>query len=57
MRALRESVHTGIGAACPVNTNAPGTNLFERAFEMVLDSIPVPLALPSGKRCAIVRDD
>lgn len=57
MGALRESVHTGIGAAGPVNTDALGTNLFERAFEMVLDSIAVPLALPPREGRAVIRDD
>jgi len=57
MRALRESVHTRIGAASPVNPDALGTNLFDRAFEMVLDSIAVSLALPAGKRRAVIRDD
>jgi len=57
MRALCERVHSGIGATSPVNPDALGTNLFDRAFEMVLDSIAVPLALPAGKRRAVIRDD
>jgi hypothetical protein len=40
-----------------VNADGLGTNLFDRAFEMVLDSIAVPLALPPGKRRTIIRDD
>jgi hypothetical protein len=40
-----------------VNPDALGTNLFDRAFEMVLDSIAGPLALPPGKWRAVIRDD
>jgi hypothetical protein len=57
MRALRERVHSGIGATSTVNADALGTNLFDRAFEMVLDSIAVPLTLPPGKGSAVIRDD
>jgi hypothetical protein len=57
MGALCESVHTGIGAARPVNTDGLGTNLFYGPFEMILNSIAVPLALPAGKRRAVIRDD
>lgn len=57
MRTLRECVHTSIGAASAVNTHGFGTNLFDGPFEMVLNPIAVPLALPAGKRRAIIRDD
>ena len=57
MGALCECVHTGISAAGPVDTDGTGANLFDCAFEMVLDSITVPLALPSGKRRPVIRHD
>jgi hypothetical protein len=57
MRTLREGVHTGIGAAGAMNAHGLRTNLFDGSFEMVLNPIAVPLALPAGKRRAIIRDD
>jgi len=55
--ALRDGVHAGIGPACAVNTDALGADLFERAFEMILNAVSVSLTLPARERTAVIGHD
>lgn len=57
MRTLREGVHAGIGASRPVHPNRRALDAFERALEMILNSIAVRLTLPAGKGRAVIGND
>ena len=57
MRALRQRVDTGIGPPSAMHPYGLGTDSLKSAFQVVLNRIAVRLALPSGKRSTVVRND
>src|SRR5437762_10385548 len=57
VRALRKSVHARVSAPCAVNPHALRTDLLECVFQMVLNPVVVRLALPAGKRRAVVSNN
>jgi hypothetical protein len=57
VRALCEGVNTCVRAAGAVNTHNSTSDALKSALEMILHRVPVRLALPTGERRAVVRDD
>jgi len=57
VRALRESMHASIGSPGPMNAHGVTANAFESSLEMILDRVPMRLALPSAKSRPIVSDN
>ena len=56
MRALCESMNTGVRSSCTVNTHSSAANAFKRLFEMILHRVAMALALPARERSAVVSD-
>src|ERR1044071_7353035 len=57
MRALRERVNTRVRTSRSVYAHRPSGDAFERAFQMILNSVAVRLALPAGEWHAVVSHD
>jgi hypothetical protein len=57
MRALRQRMDTRVGPPSAMHPDGLGTNTLKSAFQAVLNRIAVRLALPSGKRGTVVRND
>jgi len=57
MRALRERMNARVGPPGPMNPDRFGTDTLKSGFDVILNPIPVRLALPAGKRRTVVRDD
>jgi len=55
--ALRECVGTGVRSSGAVNARLCAKDPFKRALHVILDRIAMRLALPTGERRAIVRDN
>jgi hypothetical protein len=50
-------VNTCVRASGAVNTHNSTTDALKSVLEMILHRVPVRLALPTGERRAVVRDD
>jgi hypothetical protein len=50
-------VNTGVRASGAVNAHQFASDALKSALEMILDRVPVRLALPTRERRAVVRDD
>ncbi len=57
MRALRQGMHTGIGATSAVHAQLGTRDRGESLLQVILNCVAAGLALPSGKRCTVIRDD
>jgi hypothetical protein len=57
MGALRERVSSGISPTSAVDPEILTADTLEGAFEVILDRVPMGLALPSGKLASVVRND
>jgi hypothetical protein len=57
MSALRECVNAGVCPSGAVNAHLFTKNSLKRALHVILDCIAMRLALPTGERRAIVRDN
>jgi hypothetical protein len=55
--ALRERVDAGVCSSGAVNAHRFAKDPLKRALHVILDSIAMRLALPTGELRAIVRDD
>jgi hypothetical protein len=49
-------MNTGISASGAVNADVLATDLLERAFHFVLDSVAMCLALPAGEGRAVISN-
>jgi hypothetical protein len=47
----------GVCSPGTVNAQAPANDPLKRVLQMVLNRVAMRLALPAGKRRAVVRDD
>lgn len=56
MKNLSARVHAGVGAPASVKADFRLKKLREPALEMILHRIAISLALPAGKRSAVVCD-
>ena len=57
MRALRECVDARIRSPGSVNAHRLAQDALKCTLHVILDRIAMRLALPSGERRAVVRDD
>ena len=57
MSALRQRVDACIGPARTMDPHRSAGYLAERRFQVILNGFAIGLALPSGKRSTVVRDD
>ena len=57
VRTLAERMHTRIRSPRSDDADLRAANLFKRNFELVLDRVGVPLALPASKIAPVVADD
>ena len=57
MRALRQRMNARVGPAGAMNPDRLGTDTLKSGFDVVLNPIPVRLALPAGKQRTVVSDD
>jgi hypothetical protein len=57
VRALRQSVNTGVGSSGAMNADNFVTNALKSAFEMILHRVAMRLALPTSKRGAVISDN
>jgi hypothetical protein len=55
--ALRECVDAGVRSSGAVNARRLAKDALKRALHVILDSIAMRLALPTGERRTIVRND
>jgi len=56
MSDLAERVNSGICPACPKDLDRGFENPAKGACEVILDTVPIGLALPTAKRPAVVTD-
>jgi hypothetical protein len=54
---LCEGVNTGVRSSCAVNAHSNASDALKRALEVILHRVAMRLALPTGERRAVVRDD
>ena len=57
MRALSESVNSGVRSSRAVNAHNSASDAFKRALEVILYRVAMRLALPAGERRTVVSDD
>jgi len=57
VRTLSECMHTRIRSARSDDADSRAANLFKRNFELILDCVALPLALPASKIAPVVGND
>jgi hypothetical protein len=57
MGALRKCVNAGVRSSSTMNAHLFAKDPLKCALQVILDSIAMRLALPTGKRRAIVRNN
>jgi Arc/MetJ-type ribon-helix-helix transcriptional regulator len=57
VRALCEGVNTCVRSSRAVNAYSSASDALKSALEMILHRVAMRLALPTGERRAVVRDD
>ena len=57
MGGLSKCMYSCVRSAGAVHSSRSIKDLRQRCLDMILDSIPVRLALPAGKSSPVVRDD
>src|SRR2546423_5378089 len=56
MSRLSKRMNAGVGSSRAMNANFAGSDFFQGAFQLVLDSVALLLTLPARERRAVVRD-
>jgi hypothetical protein len=57
VRALRDGMDTCVRPSGSVDACGSAIDALKRSLEVILHRVPVRLALPTGERRAVVRDD
>jgi hypothetical protein len=57
VRALREGMNTCVRSSRAVNADSSASDVLKGALEMILHRVAMRLALPTGERCTVVRND
>ncbi len=56
MRALRQSVDSGVSPSCTMNANPRAADFLKRVFQLVLNGVAMRLTLPAGKRRTVISN-